>query len=101
MRRTSFKVDAESVQGNEGAWIEFKNITRGVIRRLFDDNDQEVTVPGLIKEYVLDWGGFTDDGGKEMPSPKDEPDIVDTLYRNEEGEIVRLLVAGPVADQKN
>jgi len=101
MRRTSFKVDAESVQGNAVAWIEFKNVTRGVIKRLFDDDDMGVTVPSLIADYVLDWGGFTDDQGNELPSPKDEPGVLDGLYRNEEGEIVRLLIAGPVAEQKN
>ena len=91
-RRNQFTVDAESVQGNEGAKVTFKLITLGTRDRYL--NDPEYTDLDLLSEHILDWEGIEDDDGHVMPSPKDEPGLVATLYLDEVNELVRLLFQG-------
>jgi hypothetical protein len=100
-RRTSFKKDAESVQGNPGAWVEFRAIKRGMIKRWLDRDDDEITDDHILINYALDWDGLEDDEGKPIPSPKDDPSAYDELYGHERTAICRLLIAGPDPEDPN
>jgi hypothetical protein len=91
-RRNQFTVDAESVQGNEGATVTFKLITLGTRDRYLKDPEYGDAM--LLGDHLLDWHGIEDDAGNEMPSPKDEPGLVATLYLSEVTELVRLLMEG-------
>ena len=92
-RRSTFTVDAESVQGNAGATVTFRRLTMG-------KRDQYINEPGygdaeFLSEHIVDWSGIVDDDGHELPSPRDEPGLVTELYIEEARELVRLLFEGP------
>lgn len=97
-RRNRFKVDAESVQGNAGAWAEFKAIKLREWREWLED--PETSDPDLLKDYLVAWGGIVDENDVELPSPKDEPGIISELYTFEIAALGALLLRGPI-DQKN
>jgi hypothetical protein len=96
-RRNQFTVDAESVQGNAGATVTFRRITVGQRKRYLEDKDYND--PEIVGDHIADWSGIEDDEGHEIPSPKDEPGVVATLYVGELRELVILLFAGPGGDQ--
>ena len=93
MRRTSFVVSAESVQGNTGAEVTFRKFTVGERDRYI--NDPEYGDLAFLNAHILDWVGIVDDDGNEIPSPKDEPGVTAALYMDEASELLRLLFAGP------
>jgi len=68
MRRTTFTIDASSVQGNEGAEVTFRALK--------------------VRE----------DSGKPLPSPADDPDVLGELYVHEQLALARLLFSGPDGD---
>ena len=100
-RKTSFWKDAESVQKVPGARILFKALKRGIVRRYFDFEDKKVNDDYLLANYVLDWEQIQDDAGHDLPSPKDEPAVLDELYRDEVGVVINLLLAGPDPESPN
>ena len=93
MRRAQFTVNAEGVQGNVGAEVTFKCLEGGVWRAWRKNPESDNF--DLLLPYTLDWHGFTDDKGNELPSPKDEPDIVLKLYMDEQTKLIRLFLQGP------
>lgn len=99
-RRSKFTVDAESVQGNEGAKVTFSSLTVGEWKA-YRASD-EVNDVSLVRSHVLSWSGIVDDQGKELPNPADDPAVHDGLYMHEQRALARLLWAGPDgADAKN
>lgn len=97
MRRSTFTVDAESVQGNAGASVTFRPMTVGEMRE-YRTNDK-ITDSDELKARVIAWSGIVDDDEHEMPCPADQPDIVDALYLHEQRALMRLLFAGPDVPQ--
>ena len=93
MRRKTFTVDAESVQGVEGAEITFRNITVRAWREYIDDPD--VTDSIMLQRHVVSWTGIVDDDDQEFPNPVDDPDVLGALYVSEQQAITRLLWQGP------
>lgn len=92
-RKKQFTVDASSVQGNKGATATFRCVKRGKWKAYMSEADVNDVV--MIDDHLVDWHGFTNDDGHELPSPKDEPDIVDELYMHEQRLLARLLWQGP------
>jgi hypothetical protein len=92
-RRSTFTVDASEVQGNEGATATFSSLT---VREWKDyrsvDDVNDIT---LVQSHLVSWTGFVDDEGNELPSPADEPEILDLLYMHEQRALARLLWQGP------
>ena len=91
-RRSTFTVDAESVQGNAGAEVTFKALTVGEWNeyRSTAQTDHE-----LLAAHVLDWAGIVDDDGKPLPSPANEPDVLGRLYVHELRALAVLFLQGP------
>lgn len=92
-RRSTFTVDAESVQRNPGATVTFRAITVGEYREYRTNPD--VTDRDLVREHVVSWSGIVDDNDHPLPNPADEPDVLDQLYMHEQGQLAILLVQGP------
>lgn len=91
-RRSEFTVDAESAQGNPGAEVTFRALKVGQVREY---RETTMTDLALLKAHVLGWAGMVDDDEKPLPSPADQPDILDELYLHEVVEFVKLLFKGP------
>ena len=92
MRRSTFECDASAVQGNEGATVTFKPVTVG--ERHEYNARAEVTDASMLQNHIVSWAGIVDDDDNEMPSPADQPDIVNALYVVELAELTRLLWNG-------
>lgn len=86
---TSWKVGTESVQG-EGSWVQLRGTTVGEQKAARAGELEDDT---LIQEHVLAWN-WVDDAGNDLPLPKDEPGIVDTLTADEARVIVFRLFQG-------
>ena len=98
-RRTTFTVDAESVQGIAGAEVTFTALK---VRELREYRETTMTDAELLALKVASWSGFVDDAGKALPSPEDDPDVLCELYIHEQAALLRLLFQGPFgADVKN
>ena len=98
-RRNRFTVSAESVQGEEGATATFRCIRVGEWRQYLKENTRDNDV---LKRHLVDWAGFLDDDGNPLPSPKDEPGIIDALYLHEQNVLTKMLWDGPDgAEAKN
>ena len=92
-RRNTFTVDAESVQGNAGATVTFSMLTVGEWKGY--GQDPEINDHTLIREHIISWTGIVDDEDQPLPSPADEPDVLDALYMHEQRILARLLFQGP------
>jgi hypothetical protein len=92
MRRNQFTVDAESVQGNEGAEVTFKALK---VRTIREYRETEMTDRDLLEKHIVSWSGIVDDDDKELPNPTDEPGILGELYVHEQVALARLLFQGP------
>lgn len=95
MRRNQFTVDAESVQGNADAKVTFKALKVGQHREYLTT---KMTDLELLKAHLLGWAGIVGDDEKPLPSPEDQPDILDELYLQEVVSFVKLLFKGPDED---
>ena len=91
-RRGTFTVDAESVQGNAGATITFRQLKVREVRAI---RDGEADDEDVLTTHIAAWSGILDDDGNELPSPQDEPGILGELYVQEQTTIIQLLFAGP------
>ena len=69
-RRKTFTVDAESVQGNEGAEVTFRALK---VRELREYRETAMTDTELLQGHITAWSGIVDDNGKDLPSPADDP----------------------------
>jgi len=92
-RRTTFTVDAESVQGNPGTTVTFRAIKVREFREYTTEAD--VTDRVMLERHLAAWTGIVDDGGNELPSPADDPSVLGELYIHEQQALMRLLWAGP------
>jgi len=92
MRRTTFTVDASSVQGNEGAEVTFSCITVGQRQEYLDTDINDID---MVRIHIVSWSGIQDNDGHDFPSPADDPAVVNALYMHEIRELSRLLWAGP------
>ncbi len=92
-RRSQFTVSAESVQGNEGATVTFSCLKVREVREYREQDDLDDRE--MLKRHVIKWSGIVDDSGNELPSPRDEPDILGELYVHEQRALTRLMWAGP------
>jgi len=95
MRRSTFTVDASSVQGNEGAEVTFRALK---VREVREYRETAMTDADLLREHVTAWTGIVDDSGKPLPSPADDPDVLGELYVHEQLALARLLFSGPDGD---
>jgi len=91
-RRRTFTVDASDVQGIEGAEVTFRALK---VRTLREYRETAMTDRELLQQQIDSWSGFIDDAGKPLPSPADDPDVLDELYIHEQAAILRLLFQGP------
>ena len=99
-RDTQFTVNAESVQGNEGATATFQHITVG--ERLEYLADDEINDFIMVRRHLLSWSGIVDNDDRELPDPKDEPGVFDALYLPEMRALALIMWRGPdEADSKN
>ena len=96
-RRSTFTVDAASVQGNEGATVTFRSITIDERQEYLDRPDvNDIT---MLRAHLAAWSGFVDDDGKPLPDPSTEPGAVGALYMEEMRELFRLMWRGPLGDE--
>jgi hypothetical protein len=91
-RQKTFTVDAESVQGNEGASVTFRSLKIGYWRQYLKSED--ITDAELLQTHIVKWN-LVDDDGHEIPTPADEPEAISELYIHEQQRLVRLLMQGP------
>ena len=92
-RRSTFKVDAGSVQGNAGAEVTFSALTVGEWKAY--GTDPEVNDNTLVAAHVVSWSGIVDNNDNPLPSPADEPAVLNALFMHEQRELSRLLFQGP------
>ena len=91
-RRNQFTVDAESVQGNEGATVTFRPLK---VREWNEYRSTDQTDEDLLRAHVKGWSGIVDDDGHDLPNPQNESEAIGELYLHEQRAIVRLLLQGP------
>ena len=100
--KTTFTVDASSIQDEKGATITFRSMRRKTWRawlRESGDDGTSLSNDDIVKMHVVKWKGILDDSGKELPSPSEAVDVLDELYMHEIAEMCRLLAAGPDGDK--
>jgi hypothetical protein len=88
MRRNQFTIDAESVQGIEGATATFRCLKVREMREWRDDPEQNDET--LLRDHLVAWDGFVDDEGEPMPDV-----TVGELYLHEQRALTLLLFQGP------
>lgn len=94
-RQSVKRFDASKVQG-EGAYVIVSGVKVREIRELrkhakdesFDDFEGGV---GLLAKHVVKWN-FVDDEEKPLPSPKEDPTVIDELTNEEVTFLVDLLM---------
>jgi len=91
-RRGTFTVDAETIQGNEGATVTFRALK---VREMREYRATEMTDRDLLEAHVLGWVGIVDDAGKPLPSPADDPEVLGELYLHEVQAMAALMYQGP------
>lgn len=92
-RINTFTVDAQSVQGIEGATITFRRMKRR--EWLAWRKNEDTTDDDLVDSHVVEWTGFVDENGNDLPSLKDEPEALGEVFFDETRKIVTLLIQGP------
>jgi len=56
----------------------------------------------MLRSHIQSWTGIVDDHDELLPSPADDPDVIDCLYMTELRALARLMWAGPDGpDAKN
>jgi hypothetical protein len=95
-RRNQWTVDAEAVQGNAGATVTFHCVTVGERNEYIASPDVDDIV--MLRSHLVAWTGIVDDQDRELPSPADDPAVIDALYMTELRALARLLWAGPEGD---
>ena len=76
-RRSTFTVDASSVQGNQSATVTFRALTIREHREWRESS--ESTDYDLLSQHAISWSGFVDDDGNPMPDLEDAPDVLSDL----------------------
>jgi hypothetical protein len=95
------KVDSEAVQG-EGSYVVFASPTFEDISAFSEliysrdgaANDSEAVklVTPMLKRFVTGWD-WVDDEGKALPSPQEEPEVIDRLTMEEQSFLLNSLTA--------
>ena len=88
MRRNQFTVDAESVQGIEGATVTFRCLKVREVQEWRDDPAQDDET--LLRDHLVAWEGFVDEDGEPLPDAD-----VGELYLHEQRALILLLFQGP------
>jgi len=102
-RQSVKKHDASEVQG-EGAWVTTSEVKVKEIRVIrkqsadpeFDDFEGGIA---LLARHIVAWN-WVDDEGKPLPSPKNDPKVMDELT-NAESEFLVDLLMGEKGSSKN
>lgn len=102
-RQSIKRVDSAIVQG-DGSWVDVKRITYGM--GIDAQKLQSVTETSVLDEYnrklitylVAAWN-WVDDEGEPMPTPKENPAVIDSLLDTEIMWLMQQLVAQ--TDRKN
>lgn len=89
-RRTTFQVDAATVQGNAGATVTFRCLLVGEYWEYRNTDGTSDT--DMLKAHLVSWAGIVDDEGHELPGT---PEMVDRLYMHEQRALMALFWAGP------
>ena len=105
MRLTQFTNDAQSVQGNPGATVTFKCLTGNEIDAAIKmqelPEEERKGEPDFLTRVLVDWHGIEGANGQMLPSPKDDPSVINALYPHEQKWIQDLFWAGPDKSPKN
>ena len=98
-RRSQFTVDAQAVQGNEGARVTFKALKMRQVKAYREEN---VGDRDMLQAHILGWVGIVDDAGNPLPNPAEDPEALGELYVQEHQALVRVFLQGPDgAEAKN
>lgn len=103
-RRTVKEVDASEVQG-EGAIVVISGVKVKEIRRIRTLANSEKDVDEfemgleLVAKHIIDWN-WVDDAGERLPTPKEDPSVIDELT-DEEAVFLTQLLIGPGEETKN
>lgn len=92
-------VDSDAVQG-KGSWVKIKALRLKQMRRIRkqqaaegEDFDNFEAGLDLLREHVADWN-WVDDDGQRLPSPADDPDVLDDLTDQEVDFLTNLIAPG-------
>lgn len=101
-RKTVRRIDASEVQG-EGAYVVVSGVKVREIRKIRQDVasgkgseealDEFDLGLDLVRSHVLEWN-FVDDLGKPLPSPKEDPSVMEELTEEEATFLTNMLIGG-------
>ena len=103
-KRQSVKTHKSDVVQGEGSFVittavkvkEIRQIRKNAADPDFDDFEGGIN---LLAKHILKWN-WSDDEGKPLPCPKEDPKVIDELT-NEESEYLVALLMGSPDDAKN
>jgi len=91
------------VQGDD-AWVEVTKPTVGEVEDILaagDDVYESFSVgKQILVDHVKNWN-WADEEGKPLPSPMQEPGIINTITLDEYQEIVQILLGAQEEEEKN
>ena len=102
-RQSIKRVDSANVQG-EGSWVDVRRITYGMgvdaqkLQSTTETSSLDVYKRKLITYLVAAWN-WVDDEGQLLPTPKENPAVIDSLLDTEIMWLMQQLVAQ--TDRKN
>lgn len=99
-----WRVDCEEVQG-EGAYLALSRPSYAQIRMAqdagkSDELDNFEVAIQIISMLFVEWN-WVDDAGNELPSPKDDPDVIRNLPLQEQNFLVKKFNELNQEDEKN
>lgn len=102
-RKRIVRYPSDEIQG-EGSWVLVALLTVAEMREVRKEQkakDADMFELGvtLMKSHVKDWN-WVDDEGEPMPSPKDQPGIVEGLSDPESG-FLSECIRGSESETKN
>jgi len=95
MRKSVVKLDSNKVQG-VGTWVKVSKMTVGEIMDVDTLSEEEGKIQystRMLKEHVMEWN-WTDDEGKPLPQPKDDPAQLENLTQDEFQFLCEVVVSG-------
>lgn len=104
IRRGVRRVDSSAVQG-DGTWVDIKAMTWGevkAIRAEAKDADDEARIgmsDDRLRAQILDWN-WVDFDGEPLPTPLEDPSVIDALTDEEVGWLLGVLNAQGSPDPK-
>ena len=88
MRRSTFTVNAEIVQGNAGAEVTFSALTVGEWKAY--GVDPAVNDHTLIRDHIVSWSGIVD-SNDTTPAPTDDPSDLESDHDPTDIVVIRPL----------